>query len=174
MKTGPRFLLIAPLLFLGANIYAQKTYTIIPQKTGKVDKTRVAGLSPALKALAAYYSALGGTDCIELTCELTSALGLGNQGSAAQVNLIKKYFPGDKAAILVLGQNCYLPPSTSASFSNFKSLSFTVNGEIVQVNYQLLVYEHGNSKIISGPDVFSFKNQVFKNKKRVLYAWVDK
>jgi hypothetical protein len=174
MKTGRRFLLIAPLCIICANIYAQKTYTIIQPKTGKLDKVQIAGLSPSLKALAAYYSALGGTNCIELTCDLTSALGLGNQGSADQVNLIKKYFPEDKAAKLVLGQNCYLPPSTSSSFSNFKSLSFTVNGEIVQVNYQLLVYEHGNSKIINGPDIFSFKNQVFKNKKRVLYAWIDK
>ncbi len=117
---------------------------------------------------------MGGTDCIELHCELTSALGLGKQGSDAQKNMIKKYFPDDKVAQLVIGQDCYLSPSTSPSYSNFLTLSFTVNKNIIQVNYQLIVMNHGNVKKINGPDIYIFENHVFKNKKRVLYAWTDK
>jgi hypothetical protein len=49
-----------------------------------------------------------------------------------------------------------------------------VNGENVEVNYQLLVSDHGNTKLINGPDIYTFKNDVFQNKKRVLYAWTDK
>ena len=153
---------------------AQKTYTLIPIKTKKINTALITRLPEYLKGLAALYSAMGGTDCIELHCELTSALGLGKQGSDAQKNMIKKYFPGDKVAQLVTGQDCYLSPSTSSSYSNFLTLSFTVNKNIIQVNYQLIVVDHGNAKKINGPDIYIFENQVFKNKKRVLYAWTDK
>lgn len=130
-------------------------------------------LPPSLRALAAFYSAMGGTDCIELTCQLTTALGLGKQGSAEQKMLIQKYFPGDKAAELVVGQECYLPPNGSSSFSSFQSLIFKVNGSDIIVNYRIAVYDHGNVKLIDGPDLYSFHSQTFKNKKRVLYAWTS-
>ena len=111
---------------------------------------------------------------MDLECTLTTALGLGKQGSDAQKMLIQKYFPDDKAAKLVIGQDCYLAPNSASTFSNFASLSFVVSGENVRVDYALKVYEQGNLKVINGPDIYVFKNQIFKNKKRVLYAWVDK
>lgn len=169
----PLFFLLL-LLFECSNSYGQKTYTLIPIKTNKINRVLINGLPEYLKGLAALYSAMGGTDCIELHCELTSALGLGKQGSDAQKNMIKKYFPNDKVAKLVIGQDCYLPPNTSSSYSNFLSLSFTVSKNTIQVNYQLTVIDHGNVKKINGPDIYIFENQVFKNKKRVLYAWTDK
>jgi hypothetical protein len=174
MKTFHRFLLVLLLLACYTCSQAQKTYTIIPKKTGKLNKTLVAGLPPSLKALAALYSAMGGTNCVDLQCELTTALGLGRQGSDAQKTMIQKYFPDDKAAKLLIGQDCYLPPTGSASFSNYKALSFTVSGDSIRVNYQLDIYNQGNTKTIQGPDLYIFKNQVFKNIKRVLYAWIDK
>jgi hypothetical protein len=174
MKSIFNLLLVLLLLFSYSAILAQKTYTLIPLKTKKINKTLITDLPGYLKGLAALYSAMGGTDCIELHCELTSALGLGKQGSDAQKNLIKKYFPDDKVAKLVIGQDCYLPPSTSSSYSDFQSLSFNVNKDVIQVNYQLAVYDHGNVKKINGPDIYIFENQVFRNKKRVLYAWTDK
>ena len=161
------------LVFLNAS-QAQKTYELIPKLTSRVNKKLAAGLPPNLKAMAAFYSAIGGTDCLDQQCMLTTALGLGKQGSDAQKALIQKYFPGDKVAQLILGQNCYLPPSSSSTFSNFLSLKFTVNRDTVTVDYRLAVYEHGNEKIIQGPDLYLITHQVFKNKKRVLYAWVDK
>ena len=95
---------------------AQKTYTLIPIKTKKINTAIITGLPEYLKGLAALYSAMGGTDCIELHCELTSALGLGKQGSDAQKNMIKKYFPDDKVAQLVIGQDCYLSPYSTSPF----------------------------------------------------------
>jgi hypothetical protein len=174
MKTTLPLFLLLLLLFECPAIQAQKTYTLIPVKTKKINSALISGLPAYLKGLAALYSAMGGTDCIELHCELTTALGLGKQGSDEQKNMIKKYFPDDKVAKLIIGQDCYLPPNTSSSYSNFTSLSFTVNKNIIQVNYQLTVIEHGNVKNINGPDIYIFENQVFKNKKRVLYAWTDK
>jgi hypothetical protein len=174
MKISVRILLIFLLLNIVIKCDAQKTYELLSKKTGKLNKTLIAGLPPSLKGMAALYSALGGTNCMDQQCALTTALGLGNQGSDGQKKLIQKYFPDDKVAKLVIGQDCYLSPSSSPSFSNFIFLSFLVNGDAVQVNYELDVLNHGDVKKISGPDIYIYKNQVFKNKKRVLYAWADK
>lgn len=152
----------------------QKTYELISKQSGKVNRSLAANLPLNIKAMAAFYSAIGGTECLDQECVLTGALGLGKQGSNAQKELIEKYFPADKVAKLILGQDCYLAPGSSSSFSNFLSLSIFVHGNIVQVNYRLAVYEHGNMKIIQGPDVYKYGNQIFKNTKRVLYAWADK
>jgi len=173
MKTYSRYILIFLLLTVFINSQAQKTYTLINKK-GILNKKLAAILPVSLKAMAALYSAMGGTNCMDQHCELTTALGLGQQGSEAQKNLILKYFPEDKVAKMVLGQECYLPPTSSDSFSNFKSLSISVLGDIVQVNYELDVLNHGEVKKIKGPDIYEFRNQVYHNKKRVLYAWTDK
>ncbi len=173
MKEKIWFFLILFLLILLFEGRAQKTYDLIPKKSGKVN-IKLAGSLPAnIKAMAALYSAMGGTDCLEQKCVLTTALGLGKQGSDDQEALIKRYFPEDKVAKLVLGQDCYLPPASSSSFSNFQSLSIFVNKDTIKVYYRLAVYDHGNMKVIQGPDIYLFKNQVFKNKQRVLYAWTS-
>ena len=164
---------LLPFRFM-AESQAPKTYTLLSQKTGKLNVKMVESLPPSLKGMAALYSAMGGTNCIDQQCDLTTALGLGSQGSEAQKALIKKYFPDDKAALLVIGQDCYLPPDSSSSFSNFVSLSFAVNGDQVTVNYELDVLNHGVIKKIKGPDIYEFKNQVYKNVRRVLYAWTAK
>jgi hypothetical protein len=174
MKRRNDFLIFFLFLVSLNTIQAQKIYDLIPRKTSKVNNKLAAGLPPNIRAMAALYSAMGGTDCLEQQCVLTTALGLGHQGSDAQKALIQKYFPDDKVAQLVLGQNCYLPPGSSSSFSNFLSLSIVVNRDSVTVNYRLAVYDHGNRKILPGPDLYLFTHHVFKNKKRVLYAWVDK
>ena len=174
MKTCLCFLFALFLVFSLTSVFAQKTYILIPQKTGKVNNKLAAELPVSLKALAAFYSAMGGTDCMDMECSLTTALGLGRQGSDAQKKLIQKYFPDDKVAALVVGQDCYLPSSSSPSFSNFQNLEFFANGENIRVNYLLTVSDHGKTHVIHGPDIYQFKNQVFKIKKRVLYAWADK
>jgi hypothetical protein len=162
------------LIFPATRSKAQKTYDLIPKKSGKVNNKLAASLPQEVKAMAALYSAMGGTDCLDQECILTTALGLGKQGSDEQKALIKKYFPEDKAAKLVLGQDCYLPPASSTSFSNFLSLSIVVNQDMYTVNYRLAVYSQGNMKTILGPDIYHFSHHIFKNKKRVLYAWTNK
>lgn len=174
MKTRSLFVLVIFLLHFKINSQAQKTYEIISKKTGRVNTKLVARLPNNLKAMAAFYSAMGGTDCVELECALTTALGLGKQGSDAHKALIKKYFPNDNAAKLVIGQDCYQPPNSSSAFSNFRSLGLYINLDTVRVNYQLTVFERGNTKIIKGPDIYLFRNNVFVNIKRVMYAWTAK
>ena len=174
MKSIARLFPLFILMSVHTSIFAQKTFSLIHYESKKLNKTTITGLPNHLRGLAAFYSAMGGTDCKEQECELTTELDLGKQGSDAQKNLIRKYFPGDKVAQLVLGQDCYQSPSTSLSFSNFQSLSFVVKKDTIQVNYRLVILEHGNVKKISGPDIYLFRNQVFKNIKRVLYAWMDK
>ena len=174
MKTSFCFPVITILFFVFAPSKAQKSYILISQKTSKVNINLAATLPPHLKAIAAFYSAMGGTGCKEDECTLTNALGFGKQGSEAQKKIIQKFFPDDRAAELVVGQDCYLPPEGSSSFSKFQSLSLIISGETVQVNYILAVYDHGNTKMIHGPDIYLYKNQIYQNKKRVLFAWTNK
>ncbi|MFP3593797.1 hypothetical protein [Chryseobacterium sp. SIMBA_038] len=65
---------------------------------GTINETAIQKLSEPLKAIAALYSGLGGSNCQGENCELTTALGLGKQGSQAQKDLVKKWFGKDKAA----------------------------------------------------------------------------
>jgi hypothetical protein len=173
MKISFRLLLIF-LLTRSQSGHSQKTYILISKNSGKLNNGVIAALPPSLKAMAALYAAMGGTGCMDQQCALTTALGLGNQGSDAQKKLILDYFPEDKAAKLVVGQDCYLPPAGSASFSNFTYLAIVVLGSEVQVRYELDVLNHGNIKKIMGPDIYLYSNQKYKNKKRVLYAWTSK
>jgi hypothetical protein len=174
LKICLRVLISTAFLNIYLNCDAQKSFVIIQKKTGKLNLAAIHSLTAPLKGMAAFYSAMGGTECGEGRCGLTSALGLGNQGSEAQKKLILQYFPDDKAVKLVTGQDCYLPPTGSSSFSTFKYLSFIVYGDEVQVNYELDVISPGKVKKINGPDIYTFKNQIFKNKSRVLYAWTGK
>jgi hypothetical protein len=158
----------------GLTVNGQKSYVLISQNKAGVNLSVIKQLPENLKAMAAYYSAIGGTHCMQQSCRLTTALGLGNQGSPEQIKLIHQYFPDDKVAKMVCGQNCYLPPDSSAAYSNFLYLSFLVSGNHVQVNYKLAVFDHNRKKMISGPDSYIYHDQVFKEQKRILYAWVDK
>src|SRR5258707_15551593 len=72
---------------------------------GDIDTVTIKKLPEPLKAVPAFYAAMGGTMCYGDSCELTTALGLGKQGSEAHKSLITKYFSGDKVAELVVSQN---------------------------------------------------------------------
>src|SRR5450631_2086051 len=115
-KKNPRILVICLLLAIFSTSQAQKTYTLISKKTEKLNKPVIASLPSNLKAMAAFYSAMGGTNCLDQECALTTALGLGKQGSDLQKSLIVKYFPDDKAAKLVVAQDCYLAPASASAF----------------------------------------------------------
>ncbi|MFM2290902.1 MAG: hypothetical protein RIS29_715, partial [Bacteroidota bacterium] len=70
-----------------------------------------------------------------------------NIHSDAHKNLIKKYFPDDKVAQAVLAQNCFLRPSGASSFSDFEYLTISQKGDTVEVNYKLMDYNRGVSKL---------------------------
>src|SRR5689334_16197473 len=99
---------------------AAKTETfILINKTnsipGTVNQAAIAKLNEPLKAIAAYYSSMEGSNCNNDMCELTTALGLGKQGSDTHINLIKKWFHNDKTAKQLIAQRCYLGPNSAST-----------------------------------------------------------
>ena len=131
-------------------------------------------LTEPIRAMAAFYAAMGGTLCTSDSCQLTTALELGKQGSPTHQYLIKKYFPNDKVAKAVLDRNCVLPQSGASSFTDFAYLTITHLGDTVQVDYNLMYYNRGNSELIKGPDTYLFKDNTFKKLKRNLWQFIDK
>ena len=141
---------------------------------GEIDTTTIQKLSEPLKALTAFYSAMGGTMCSDEHCDLTTALGLGEQGSEKHKNLIIKYFPTDKVAKAVIEQNCYLRPSGASTFSDFEFLTIIDKGDTVVVEYNLMIYNRGKIEWTKGPDIYSFKDKKFTKLKRNLWTFADK
>ena len=140
----------------------------------EIDSIEISKLPKHLKAVAAFYAAMGGTNCTNETCELTTALGLGNQGSQSQIDLIKIYFPNDKVAETLIKQDCYLRPSGASTFSDFEFLNIIDFGQTVKVEYTLMIYDHGKVNYIKGPDYYSYNQNVFAKTKRNLWKHLDK
>lgn len=146
---------------------------IVESKTtpGDINDTDVKELTEPLKAIAALYSGLGGSNCDGENCELTTALGLGKQGSQAQKDLVKKWFVSDKAAEQLIAQDFYQTPNSASSFSDFKYLNMERKGDTVTVNYDLMVYSRGETSSIKGPDQFVIKGNSIETLKRNI--WKD-
>jgi hypothetical protein len=141
---------------------------------GEIDTTTIEKLNEPLKALTAFYSAMGGSYCSGEFCDLTTALGLGKQGSEKHKTLIQNYFPKDKVAEMVLQQDCYLRPSGASTFSDYEFLTIIDKGDTVVVEYNLMVYNRGEIEWTKGPDTYLFKENKFKKLKRNLWAFADK
>jgi hypothetical protein len=139
-----------------------------------IDTVEVKTLKESLKGLLALYSAMGGSNCDGETCDLTTALGLGAQGSNAHKALILKYFPDDKVARAVLAQNCYLRPGGASTFTEYNYLTISESRDTVRVYYEWLYYDHGATTKIKGPDVYIFHDNKYKMLKRKLWSRYDK
>ena len=96
MKKSSFILTIFPfVLILLCKACIAQTYRIVKKTNsipGDINKDDIKKLTEPLRALAAFYSAMGGTMCNDDECELTTALGLGKQGSDAHKILIKNIF----------------------------------------------------------------------------------
>ena len=160
------------LVLVNNKSFAQKSIYKIILKTadlpGDVDTNEIKKLNEPLKGLLALYSAMGGTNCNGDSCELTTALGLGEQGSDAHQALIRKYFPEDKVAKAVLAQACYLRPSGASSFSEYEYLTLSTFKDTVKVYYRQYFYDHGKTSSIKGPDIYYFHNNKYQMLKRKL------
>lgn len=141
---------------------------------GEIDTLAIEKLSEPLKALAAFYAAMGGTMCSGEYCDLTTALGLGKQGSDKHKHLIKKYFPKDKAAATVLKRDCYLRPSGASTFSDYEYLTITDRGDTVTVDYRLMYYNRGDIEWTAGPDTYLFTDNKFRKLQRNLWTFTEK
>ena len=140
---------------------------------GDINKAVIKKLNEPLIALAAFYSAMGGSRCDGEYCDLTTALQLGSQGSKIHKDLIKKYFPNDKVAETVLAQDCYLRRSGATSFSDYEFLTLIDKGDTIIVEYNLMSYHRGEHKWTKGPDSYLFKDNKFKKIKRNLWSFVE-
>jgi hypothetical protein len=121
-------------------------------KVAEINKSDVNKLSGPLKGLAAYCSALAGNNCDGTHCELTTALGLGVQGSDKQKELIKEWFPNDPVAKALIAEDCFQSPNSSSRFTNYKKLIFEVNGDTITIDYEIIDYDHGKSSIKNDQD----------------------
>ena len=157
-----------------ASTAQSREYEIIGRNCGEIDTAQIQKLDEPLKAMAALYSAMGGTNCDGQKCELTTALGLGDQESDAHINLIKKYFPDDKVAKAVTGQHCYLRPSGASTFTEYEYLILRQTADTVVVTYIRAAYDHGKMSYIKGPDIYFYSQGRFKMLKRKLWSWYDK
>ncbi|MFD1768307.1 hypothetical protein [Sphingobacterium suaedae] len=154
----------------------QRMYDIITathETPGAVQDSIIRQLPPHLRALAAFYAAMGGTSCDGEHCLLTTALGLGKQGSSAHKELIQQFFPTDSVAKTVIGQDCYLRPSGASSFSDYVYLSIVDLGDTVKVDYKLLQYQQGKKNWTEGPDKYIFVQGKFTKIQRNLWTFVN-
>ena len=169
------------ILLFSSSIYAQtkqankaiKYVLIKATKTipGDINQSVINSLNEPLKAIAAYYSALGGSNCQQdsnsvETCELTSALKLGTQGSGKHKALLKKWFCNDSKATKLVEQNCYLAPSGAIFFSDYIYLYLIKEGNLVTAYYSMMLYERGKIKYLKGPDKILIQAHTLKFLKR--------
>jgi hypothetical protein len=87
-------------------------------------------------------------------------LGLGTQGSTKHNALIKKWFPNDRIASILLKQECFQPSSSSSSSSSFRDydhLKFEKNRDTITVYSVIVGYDHGNSKVKKSKDKWLIK-----------------
>ena len=145
------------------------TYEILHSTTSPsgevmlVYNSEIDSLPEHLKAMTALYAAIAGTNCCFDFCELTMALGLGEQGSEAHKKLIMKYFPTYKVARDVLDQNCYLTPRGSSVFSEYDFLKIIEKSDTVVVNFKIYNINKQDIDTLEGQDIFLFKDTIFRN-----------
>ncbi len=134
---------------------------------GNINKAAIKNFSEPMQAIVAYYAALAGSNCDGITCGLTTALGLGNQGSDAHKAIIQKYFKGDKTAESLIINNCYLPPTTASFYTNYEYLRFLIEGSKVIIQYRVKIknkevvryVESDNDEIWIEPNVLKVKKK---------------
>lgn len=154
------------------NRSAQNIFILISKsknKIGIINKKDIDQLSEPLRAIAAFYSAVGGSNCSFDKCGLTSALKLGNQGSQAHKNILEKWFPDDSVVKLILAQNCYQPPSGASISSEYAYLKLEKKGKIVLVHYHLIIWNKGKVNHLYAIDQYILKDHSIQSLKR--HVW---
>ena len=140
-------------------------------KIAKVNKKDINRLNEPLKALGAYYCCRAGSNCDiddqhNEVCELTTAFGLGEQGSDQHINILKKWFRNDPETSTSIKQHCFLSISGSNYFSDFDKLVFTTRHDTVNINYKIGYYRRGNSTSRKFNDIAIIKKNEIKFIKR--------
>lgn len=140
----------------------------------QIDSAYLATAPEDIKAIIAYYSARAGTDCwwendrpntdyTNLTCRLTSALGLGYQGSEVHMSLIKKWFKNE-SELLKEVVHCYIVPFTATVQSSIDNITICIDKNLVTVEYTIwgMNTREESSWEEKGVDVFEIKGDFIK------------
>jgi len=129
-------------------------------------------LNEPLRALAAYYSALLGSNCIDSEhleiCELTTALGLKYQGSEEYLKILAKWYPNNTKVKRMIDEHCFVIAPGASMFSDLWDLNFTVKHDTVFIAYRYSFYDHGKSSFTNGKDIAVIKHNeiLFLNRRR--------
>lgn len=142
-------------------------------KVARINSNDIKKLDEPLKALAAYYCGLGGSNCDinanhKEVCDLTSALGLENQGSSKHLSLLQKWFHDDSIVTKMISQNCFLSISGSNDFSNYSYLKFKQSNDTIWIKCKLDYYNSGNSRSETFNEMAIIKKNEIKFIKRKL------
>jgi hypothetical protein len=114
----------------------------------EINQKDIEKLNEPLRALAAYYSALWGSNCNrDDSCDLTTALGLGKQNSVEHKELLKKWLPKDSVVKKMINQDCFVGISGANHFCDYDFLKFEQRQDTLIVNYQSNCYDTGGGSI---------------------------
>ena len=133
---------------------------------GKINTLLVKNLNEPLKSLTALYSAQIGSYCDHGYCDLTTALGLGKQGSEKQKRLIDKYFQGDKLAEFLINQECALGQDGSSFYTDFIYLNYILIGDTVKVNYSYAYFSPEDEGVVEKTDIYLYQDNCFEKLQR--------
>jgi hypothetical protein len=153
-------------------IIPTKKYVLVKktnQIPGDINSPDISKLTEPLLAVAAFYSGLGGTNCTGEECDLTTALGLGKQGSIEHKRIISKWLPRDQAAKQLIEQDCYQRPSGASSFSDYEYLTIEQTGDTIVVKYNLMHWSRGDIVNIKGPDKYLISGNSLTTLKRNIW-----
>jgi len=128
----------------------------------EINQKDIDKLNEPLRALCAYYSAYSGSGCDrDGKCPLTTALGLGNQGSDEHKKILIKWFPNDSIVQRMIDQNCFVGISGANSFCEYNTLSFEQRQDTVIINYSISCWNRGSGPQYKGYDKILIKdNQI--------------
>ncbi len=140
---------------------------------GRINYEIIENLSEPMKAVLAFYTFMGAS-CDGDLCHISRAMGFSDSTRKKESGLIKKYFPNDSAARLMVRGGYYLGGEGSSAFTDYSYLTITDFGNKVRVAYNLICWRRGLAPSIKGPDVYLFKNNIFITVKRHLFKWTDK
>jgi len=127
-------------------------------KAAVVNQKAVDKLNEPLRALAAYYTCWIQCNCEfdsgeQISCELTRALGLGDQGSEKQIAILQKWFPSDNQVQSAIDMHCWVGMPGSSNFLEYSNLTFLEKSDTVKVSYRYIRYDHGATSTIVKNDV---------------------
>jgi hypothetical protein len=124
-----------------------------------VNQKDIDRLSEPLRALCAYYSAYSGSDCDrEGKCTLTTALGLGKQGSDEHKKVLLKWFPTDSNVQRMIDNNCFVGISGANFFCEYNYLRFEQRKDTVIINYRINCWDRGSGPQYKGYDAVILKD----------------